>query len=98
MNAARPRLLVVIGTRPDAVKMAPLIAALRADGAFEVIVCASGQHRELLEPVLRDLELVPDIGLPAQGGGSLGELCARLLGALDACMAETRPARVIVQG
>ena len=98
MSTPRPSLLLVIGTRPDAVKMAPLIAALRADDAFELTVCASGQHRELLDPVLRDLDLVPDLRLPAPSGDSLGALCAGLLGALDACMAETRPTRVIVQG
>ena len=98
MTAARPRLLVVIGTRPDAVKMAPLIAALRADGGFDVTVCASGQHRELLDPVLLDLELAPDIRLPSPAGHSLGALCAQLIEALDGCIAETRPTRVIVQG
>ncbi|MEQ8230566.1 MAG: UDP-N-acetylglucosamine 2-epimerase (non-hydrolyzing) [Gammaproteobacteria bacterium] len=99
MNASPARLLVVIGTRPDAIKMAPVVEALRAAPGFEVVVCASGQHRELLAPVLADLALTPDLTLPAPAASaSLGATCASLVGAFDDCLARTQPTRVIVQG
>ena len=92
------RLLSVLGTRPEAVKMAPVLAALRAE-RVEVGLCVTGQHRELLDEVLAFFGVVPDFDLdlmePAQ---ALNRLAARAVGAIDNVLEATRPDRLIVQG
>jgi UDP-N-acetylglucosamine 2-epimerase (non-hydrolysing) len=92
------RLLVVLGTRPEAIKLAPVVRALRDRGA-PVLVCVSGQHRELLDQSLAQTGLVPDIDLDiTRETPSLNVLAAHLLIALDTVLADTKPDRVIVQG
>jgi UDP-N-acetylglucosamine 2-epimerase (non-hydrolysing) len=94
-----PRLLVVFGTRPEAIKLAPVIAALRGMPDLETRVCTTGQHRELLDRALAATIGAPDIDLdlmtPGQG---LDALTARLLLALGETLDVERPDRVIVQG
>ncbi|MEN9926694.1 MAG: hypothetical protein RL268_2820, partial [Pseudomonadota bacterium] len=59
-NAAAPqKLLVIFGTRPEAIKLFPVVAALRADPRFVPVVCVSGQHRQMLDQVLHIARLVP---------------------------------------
>lgn len=93
------RLLSVIGTRPEAVKMAPVLRALAAEPGVDSRLCATGQHRDLLDGALRFFDLAPDVDLdlmtPAQG---LNGLCAAALHRLDTVLAETAPDRVVVQG
>ena len=97
-SAARPRILVVFGTRPEAIKLFPLVHALRRTDA-DVRVCVTGQHREMLDQVLEIARITPehDLGLmlPNQ---SLDTLSARLLTELGKVMDADRPDRVIVQG
>jgi UDP-N-acetylglucosamine 2-epimerase (non-hydrolysing) len=97
-SAARPRILVVFGTRPEAIKLFPLVHALRRTDA-DVRVCVTGQHREMLDQVLEIAEIVPDhdldLMLPNQ---SLDMLSARLLTELGKVMDADLPDRVIVQG
>jgi len=97
-SAARPRILVVFGTRPEAIKLFPLVHALRRTDA-EVRVCVTGQHREMLDQVLEIARITPehdlDLMLPNQ---SLDTLSARLLTELGKVMDADRPDRVIVQG
>jgi UDP-N-acetylglucosamine 2-epimerase (non-hydrolysing) len=97
-SAARPRILVVFGTRPEAIKLFPLVHALRRTDA-EVRVCVTGQHREMLDQVLEIARIRPehdlDLMLPNQ---SLDTLSARLLTELGKVMDADRPDRVIVQG
>ena len=57
------KLLVVVGTRPEAIKMAPVIRALRAEPGARVVVCATAQHRQMLDQVFRLFEIVPDVDL-----------------------------------
>ena len=57
------RILCVIGTRPEGIKMAPLIRELRREPSLEVLVCASGQHREMLSKVLSLFEITPEYEL-----------------------------------
>jgi UDP-N-acetylglucosamine 2-epimerase (non-hydrolysing) len=99
-NAAAPqKLLVIFGTRPEAIKLFPVVAALRADPRFAPVVCVSGQHRQMLEQVLHIARLVPDHDLDLmREGQSLDELTAALLTGLGRVMDHERPARVIVQG
>ncbi|HEX7849404.1 MAG TPA: UDP-N-acetylglucosamine 2-epimerase (non-hydrolyzing) [Sphingomonas sp.] len=95
---ARPRILVVFGTRPEAIKLFPLVHALRRTDA-DVRVCVTGQHREMLDQVLEIARITPehdlDLMLPNQ---SLDMLSARLLTELGKVMDADRPDRVIVQG
>lgn len=99
-NAAAPqKLLVIFGTRPEAIKLFPVVAALRADPRFVPVVCVSGQHRQMLDQVLHIARLVPDHDLDLmREGQSLDELTAALLTGLGRVMDHERPARVIVQG
>jgi len=97
-SAARPRILVVFGTRPEAIKLFPLVHALRRTDA-DVRVCVTGQHREMLDQVLEIAQIIPehdlDLMLPNQ---SLDTLSARLLTELGKVMDADQPDRVIVQG
>lgn len=99
-NAPAPqKLLVIFGTRPEAIKLFPVVAALRADPRFAPVVCVSGQHRQMLDQVLHIARLVPDHDLDLmREGQSLDELTAALLTGLGRVMDLERPARVIVQG
>ena len=97
-SVARPRILVVFGTRPEAIKLFPLIHALRRTDT-DVRVCVTGQHREMLDQVLEIARIVPDhdldLMLPNQ---SLDMLTSRLLTELGKVMDADRPDRVVVQG
>jgi UDP-N-acetylglucosamine 2-epimerase (non-hydrolysing) len=96
----RRRVLIVVGTRPEAVKLAPVIRALRECSAeFETIVCLSGQHRELLAPLVEYFDLRPDVDLSdAEPHRSLSELAGRCLQRLDDELARRSPDWVVVQG
>jgi UDP-N-acetylglucosamine 2-epimerase (non-hydrolysing) len=97
----RPRkILAVYGTRPEAIKMAPVIAALRRrPGAFAVTVCTTGQHREMLDQVQDLLGLAPDLDLRLmQQGQTLNGLAAAALAALDGVLAARTPDWLLVQG
>lgn len=94
------KILVFAGTRPEAIKMVPVIRALRAMGdVFDVRVCATGQHREMLAQAFADFELTPDVDLgvmePAQ---TLASLSARLFAAIDALLEREKPDALLVQG
>jgi UDP-N-acetylglucosamine 2-epimerase (non-hydrolysing) len=91
--------LIVLGTRPEAIKLFPVIAAMRADPRFRATVCVSGQHRELLDRVLAVAGIVPDHDLSLmRPGQSLDELAAALLPAIGRVIAAEAPDRVMVQG
>ncbi len=97
--AIRPRILIIFGTRPEAIKLFPVIAALRARGDIDARVCVTAQHRGLLDQVLSIANLTPEIDLDLmEPGQSLDQLTARLLTGLGAAMDRERPDRVIVQG
>ncbi len=93
------RILVVFGTRPEAIKLFPVIHALRADPRFECVVCVSAQHRQMLDQVLEITGIVPDHDLDVmQPDQSLDALTARLLTRLGQVMDTVKPDRVMVQG
>ncbi|ARA74568.1 non-hydrolyzing UDP-N-acetylglucosamine 2-epimerase [Pectobacterium brasiliense] len=93
------KVLTVFGTRPEAIKMAPLVHALAQDGAFESRICVTAQHREMLDQVLRLFDITPDYDLdimrPGQG---LSEISCRILSGLEPVMAEFKPDLVLVHG
>ena len=92
-------ILVVFGTRPEAIKLFPVVAALKADPRFDCKVCVSAQHRSLLDQVLEIAGIVPHFDLDVmQPDQSLDALTAALLTGLGKVMDAVQPARVIVQG
>lgn len=93
------KILVVFGTRPEAIKLFPVIAALRADPRFEPVVCVSAQHRGMLDQVLEIAGIVPDYDLDLmKPDQTLDELTAALLTELGEVIDTVNPARVMVQG
>ncbi|MDR5682925.1 MAG: UDP-N-acetylglucosamine 2-epimerase (non-hydrolyzing) [Armatimonadota bacterium] len=97
-SAAIP-VLAIVGTRPDAVKMAPVVQALRGDPAFRTILVATAQHREMLDQVLPLFDLAPDVDLDVmRPHQTLTEITTRTLDRLDEVFARTRPEMVLVQG
>lgn len=92
-------LLFVFGTRPEAIKLCPLIRRMRRCGSFRTLVCVTGQHRELLADALGVFDVRPDFDLgvmrPAQG---LTACASRILSGLDGVIRQTNPAWVVVQG
>ncbi|EKC6209505.1 UDP-N-acetylglucosamine 2-epimerase (non-hydrolyzing) [Cronobacter sakazakii] len=93
------RVLTVFGTRPEAIKMAPLVHALAQDPAFDTRVCVTAQHRQMLDQVLHLFSIVPDYDLnimkPGQG---LTEVTCRILEGLKPILTEFRPDVVLVHG
>lgn len=96
---ATRKILVIFGTRPEAIKLFPVVAALRATRGLTVRTCATGQHRGLLDQVLAVANLTPDVDLDLmEPGQSLDRLTARLLVGLGEVMDAEQPDRVLVQG
>src|SRR3954453_19510600 len=94
-------LLFIFGTRPEAIKLAPLVAEFRksAHRAFKPLVCVTGQHREMLPQVLSAFDIKPDFSLDVMvPGQSLNGLSARLLAALHPILEQVQPAMTLVQG
>lgn len=92
-------ILVVFGTRPEAIKLAPLVKLLAQDGAFALKVCVTAQQREMLDQALALFEIVPEIDLDLmQNGQSLTDLNARMLAALQQVLMDVQPDLVIVHG
>jgi UDP-N-acetylglucosamine 2-epimerase (non-hydrolysing) len=95
----KPRILVTFGTRPEAIKMFPVVAALRETGRFDVRVVVTAQHRELLDSVLALADLVPDVDLDLmEPNQSLDALSARLIARFGAVLDAWLPDRVLVHG
>lgn len=91
--------LCVFGTRPEAIKMAPLALALAADTRFDARVCVTGQHREMLDQVLELFALVPEHDLNImQPGQDLSDVTTAILQGMKAVLAEERPDIVLVHG
>ena len=98
-SGGKPRILVTFGTRPEAIKMFPVVFALRETGRFDVKVVVTAQHRELLDSVLALAGLVPDVDLDLmQPDQSLDALSARLIASFGAVLDGLLPDRVLVHG
>jgi UDP-N-acetylglucosamine 2-epimerase (non-hydrolysing) len=94
-----PVVLAIFGTRPEAIKLAPVIQRLRAEPGLSVRIAVTGQHRQMLDQMLAVFDLVPDHDLAImQPGQTLAELTSRLLPPLDTLIAAETPAAVLVQG
>ena len=93
------KVLLVFGTRPEAIKLFPVIHALRAEPGIDTRVCVTAQHRGLLDQVLAISGIVPDIDLDAmRENQTLDGLTARLITALGEVLDAEKPDRVIVHG
>ncbi len=96
---SQPRILVTFGTRPEAIKMFPVVHALRAVGRFDVRVAVTAQHREMLDQVLEMAGITPDIDLDLmQPGQSLDALSARIITRFGEALDAEKPDRVLVHG
>ena len=95
----KKKLLFIFGTRPEAIKLAPLIKAFRRENAFEVVVCCTGQHSSLLDDAINFFDIRPDIDLKVmQPKQSLYQLSAKILDGLEVVFKEVDPHMVFVQG
>jgi UDP-N-acetylglucosamine 2-epimerase (non-hydrolysing) len=93
------KVMVIFGTRPEAIKLFPVIKALKAQDKIACEVLVSAQHREMLDQVLSISGIVPDHDLDLmQPGQSLDSLTARLLEAIGGVLDSSKPDRVVVQG
>ena len=93
------KVLTVFGTRPEAIKMAPLVHALASDSRFEAKVCVTAQHREMLDQVLELFKIVPDYDLNLmKAGQTLPEVTSRILQELTPVLKEFKPDVVLVHG
>ncbi|GJL65032.1 MAG: UDP-N-acetyl glucosamine 2-epimerase [Nitrospirales bacterium] len=93
------KVLTVFGTRPEAIKMAPLVHALTADRGFESKVCVTAQHREMLDQVLKLFEIEPEYDLNImKAGQSLGDVTSGILLNLDSVLENFKPDIVLVHG
>lgn len=93
------RIMTVFGTRPEAIKMAPLVLKLKADPRFETITVVTAQHREMLDQVLKIFKIKPDYDLNImQPNQTLGQITAKVLLKLEMIIAAEKPDLVLVHG
>lgn len=90
---------VIFGTRPEAIKLAPVVKALKVDPHVSCNVCVTAQHREMLDQVLRVFQIIPDTDLNLmQHDQTLCGLASKSLGALEKYLEATKPDLILVQG
>jgi UDP-N-acetylglucosamine 2-epimerase (non-hydrolysing) len=93
------RVLSIFGTRPEAIKMAPVVKALESAKSIESHVCVTAQHREMLDQVLELFKIKPDIDLNLmRPNQSLAQLTAQILENIDPVLADEHPDWVLIQG
>ena len=93
------KVCLTFGTRPEAIKMAPLVRALKEHPDFQTTVCVTAQHRQMLDQVLSIFEIVPDFDLNImKSGQSLTTITERVLNGVDAVCKETKPDILLVHG
>ena len=94
-----PSVMPIFGTRPEAIKMAPIVSAFQESAEFDCIVTVTGQHREMLDQVNELFGIEPDHDLNIlQPRQSLSAIMTRTIDGLDKLFAEKKPDAVIVQG
>lgn len=93
------RVLIVFGTRPEAIKMAPIVKAFQAARDIDVKVCVTGQHREMLDQVLNLFEITPEYDLNImKPGQDLTDVTTAILQGLKPVFADFKPDRILVHG
>ena len=91
------KIMIVFGTRPEAIKIAPVILALRRMTDFSVQVCFTGQHRDMAMPIMELFEIEPDLKL-AITNRSLCDSVAEIMQQLDVLFCQEKPDLLLVQG
>ncbi len=98
----KQRIVVVFGTRPEAIKLCPLVSTLRSEpycSQLETVVCVTAQHRQMLDQVLGAFDIQPDYDLDLmRPGQTLTALTSRLLAGLESVFTDLKPSLAIVQG
>lgn len=93
------KIMTVFGTRPEAIKMAPLVAQLKKEPSLEAVVAVTAQHREMLDSVLETFEIHPDYDLNVmQAGQTLSDITSRVLKGLEAVIKAEKPDMILVHG
>lgn len=93
------KILIVFGTRPEAIKMAPLVHAFKAHPEFETVVCVTAQHRQMLDQVLNIFEIQPDIDLDLmRSGQDLFDVTSSVLLGMREVLKQQKPDAVLVHG
>ena len=93
------KVIIFLGTRPEAIKLAPVVEALRADSHFQTLVCSTGQHREMLQQVLDFFKIPVDFTLDVmEPNQQLAGLTAKLLTKINDVLIAEKPDMIIVQG
>lgn len=93
------KVAIVFGTRPEAIKMAPVVKAFRADPGVETLVCVTGQHRSMLDQVLSIFDIVPDVDLDLmKAGQTLGDVTIGVLSGIESVIKEHKPDALLVHG
>src|SRR6478609_5962496 len=96
---AKPKVVCVVGTRPEAIKMAPVVLELRKFSEVDTILASTGQHKEMLETALHAFGLKADEDLAImQHGQTLADVTARAVEGLDKLYARLEPTWVLGQG
>lgn len=95
----KKKIMVIFGTRPEAIKMAPVVLGLKKDSCFKTLVCVTGQHREMLDQVLSLFRLVPDYDLNLmKSDQTLIDIFAALMTALKGVFSLEKPDMILVHG
>src|ERR1700682_2584472 len=96
----RMRILLIFGTRPEAIKLCPVVRHMKSrPDDFDVRVCVTAQHREMLDQVLAVFDVTPDRDLDIMSPGqTLSQSTSRIIAALEPVLAEEKPDVVLVQG
>ncbi len=99
IETKKPRVLSVFGTRPEAIKMGPLVRRLSRDARFDSAVCVTGQHRQMLDQVLRAFDITPEWDLAImKPGQDLDDITSAVLLGMKAVIDAHRPDLVLVHG
>lgn len=93
------KIMVVFGTRPEAIKMCPLVNALKKENDYETLVCVTGQHKEMLDQVLRVFDVEPDYNLDImKAGQTLYDVTENVLSGMNLILKKEHPDLVLVHG
>lgn len=93
------KVMTIFGTRPETIKMAPLVKELKSRTEIETIVCVTAQHRQMLDQVLSTFDITPDFDLDImQQGQTLSDITSRILYGLEKVIKQTKPDIVLVHG
>lgn len=91
--------MLVFGTRPEAIKMCPLVRELRSRDGIRTVVCVTGQHRQMLDQVLKAFDVVPDYDLSVmKQGQTLFDITTNILSSIKSVLEEVKPDTVLVHG